>query len=145
MPSVCKMWFVIVLGLCAASCAPIKIKDHEFYGDMGKFGAVKVHSLFTEIPPVRIYQPEWDQMRIGMVCTSADTIADIQATVDKLCTRSNQCDYEEMQKARSSMRNLLTVQRRFGVKVKPHVMRVFEFRSQATARVGDPSVSGSDR
>lgn len=120
------MRIAILLSLFLFACSPVKVRDHIFYGDMGKFGAVGVHSLFTDIPPVRVYQPAWDQMRIGMVCTTADTIAEIQATVDKLCTSSKRCDYEKMEKTRSSMRNLLTVQKRFGVKVKPWVMETFE-------------------
>ena len=124
--------FVFLLGLwmILSSCAPVKIKDYEMYGDMGRFGATKVHTLFTNIPPERIYQPEWDNLRLGMVCTPAANIADIQATVDKLCAKNTtNCDYEK-QKAianfKKNMRLTLIAMRRAGADISNEVMEAFK-------------------
>lgn len=108
----CKKLFAIILAsLTASGCSTIKIKDYEMYGDMGRFGAAKVHTLFTEIPPERIYQPAWDDLRIGMICSPANNIADIQATVDKLCVENpGKCDYEKMQNFRASLKSLQEMQ-----------------------------------
>jgi hypothetical protein len=109
-----------------SSCSTVKIKDYEMFGDLGKFGAIKVHTLFTEIPPVKILKPEWDDLRIGMVCTDANSIADIQATVDKLCARNpNACDYEKMANFKASMRKVIRAQQLAGAFVDSYTVAVF--------------------
>lgn len=70
---------------CSSLKEKIKIQNYEFYGDKGVLGATMVESLKPEKPGVRIPKAEWDQRRLGMVCTSAANIADIQANIDRLC------------------------------------------------------------
>lgn len=84
------------------------------YGDLGKFGAMKAHTLFTEIKPVRVPQPEWDALRIGMTCTDTANIADMQAVIDKMCAKTKKCDYEQMQAFKLSVRNIMVAQQRIG-------------------------------
>lgn len=122
--------FSVLAFLLLTSCAPVKVKDYEMYGDMGRFGATKVHTLFTDIPPVRIYQPEWDDLRIGMVCTKAENIADIQATVDKLCAKNpNHCTYEKRQAIanfKRQMRLALRAMKRAGAVYSANIDEAFK-------------------
>lgn len=103
-----KRLFVIVLALSVLSCSRQKIvvKDYEFFGDKGRFGATKVWSLSTERPGVKIPKSQWDEIRIGMVCTKAENITDIQTNIDKLCAaNTTTCWYvkEEFQKIQAAL------------------------------------------
>lgn len=92
-----KTLFAITLASCLASCAgknTITVPNYEFYGDKGKYGATKVESLHPEKPGVRIPKSEWDEIRIGMVCTKGTNITDMQANIDKLCAKNSfACSY----------------------------------------------------
>jgi uncharacterized protein YciU (UPF0263 family) len=85
-----KKLFVIALALSALSCKSqqIIVGNYKFYGDKGKFGATEVESLHPEKPGVKIQKQEWDEKRIGMVCTDGANIADMQANIDKLCVKN---------------------------------------------------------
>jgi len=119
----------LLLLFILTACAPIQIKDYTMYGDEGKFGAVEEHTLLTNIPPKQIDKGPWDDMRIGMVCTAANNIADIQATVDKLCNRHpNECDYQtqaRIKNAKTSMYMMLAAMKRKGLRIDDNLMRVF--------------------
>lgn len=90
--------------LTLSGCGAEPIKDHLACGDEGKFGAVCVHTLFTQIKPVHISKADWDAMRIGMISFSASDVSDIQKTVDDLCSKhAGACDYQAYQAATAAM------------------------------------------
>ncbi len=106
-----KTWLRIAPLLLMVSCSPIQINDHVFYGDKGIHGATAVHSLKTEIPPVRIAKPEWDKLRIGMICTDADTVADLQASIDKLCSQNKSMCYYAKDGVDTAKKTLSNIQK----------------------------------
>lgn len=106
-----KILFVITLGFLSASCAgkkAITVPNIYFYGDKGKFGATRVESLNPQKPGYRMPKSEWDEKRIGMVCTEAKNVTNLQLIVDMACaSNSFACNYAkeavvEVQKALSS-------------------------------------------
>lgn len=103
-----KDWFKITMAwLILSGCAAESIKDHTAYGDEGKFGAVAVHTLFTQIPPAHIGKADWDQMRIGMVCFNGADVNEMQKVIDDLCTKqTGACSYEAYQNAKIAMATL---------------------------------------
>lgn len=103
-------YLVISLSLIFSSCSPIEIKDYVFCGDLGRFGATCVHSLKTEIPAKRIMKTDWDAMRIGYVCTEANTIADIQASIDKLCNKNKSMCYYAKEGVDTAKKTLTNIQ-----------------------------------
>lgn len=90
MKSALRMPFVAILLLSGASCSAQKIvvPNMEFFGDKGKYGSTKVESQHPEKPGVRLLKSEWDELRIGMVCTPAKNITEMQLIIDKLCTKN---------------------------------------------------------
>lgn len=103
-----KLLSIALVLFAVSGCgSPEKVRDRIFYGDKGKFGATAVHTLRTDIPPKRIYKAEWDDLRIGMICGTADDINDLIVLIDKLCNKdSNNCDYEAVEGAKKAMRQL---------------------------------------
>jgi uncharacterized protein YpuA (DUF1002 family) len=63
---------------------------------MGPQGAVWFETLSEDTGTVD--KPTWDAMRIGMACTTTDTLAEIKAELEKLCSTTS-CDYEKVQNA----------------------------------------------
>lgn len=76
----------------ATSCA-IPIRDQEWCADMAQDGASCFHTLTTGSRVLT--KQEWDDIRVGQLCTSPTTFADIKATVEKLCHASKNCVYEK--------------------------------------------------
>jgi hypothetical protein len=74
------------------------VQDETIYGDKGPLGATAVHTLssqMTEIP-----KPAWDTMRVGMLCESAGTFADVKTAFEQLCTMVGpECTVEVQQTA----------------------------------------------
>jgi hypothetical protein len=88
---------LITMGalLLSSSCARVKIKDEDIYGDKGADGAVEVHLLSegqADIP-----KAVWDKLRFGMACISRQALGDLKAEIMELCSYSNDCDYEVQQ------------------------------------------------
>lgn len=81
------------MGLLVLSCA-VPIKNQRWFGDVGPGGAVWFETLTSAHG--QIDKPTWDQMRIGMACTTTDTLAEIKSEIEKLCS-SAPCDYEKVQ------------------------------------------------
>jgi hypothetical protein len=72
------------------ACAVI-IKDAEVCGDLGN-SASCFHTLSNESRDLS--QQEWDAMRVGMLCTSADSFANWKSALEKLCHQTGNCTYE---------------------------------------------------
>lgn len=82
-----------LLALFLTSCAnQVPIKNSRWFADVGSQGAIWADTLTTDQGSVA--QPQWDDMRFGMLCTEASTYADWKAVIEKLCSVSNVCTYE---------------------------------------------------
>lgn len=106
---------IALASLTLSGCGSIKIKDFLVYGDKGKFGATGVHTLCdTErCPPVLLKKAQWDELRIGMVCTDANNFADMQANIDRFCAKNpNVCEYEEVVKAKAALSRIVRAAKR---------------------------------
>lgn len=81
--------------LLSSSCA-VPIKNERWYGDVGPKGAIWFETL-SELSG-SVSKEDWDQMRIGMACTTTDVVGEIKAEIEKLCSKT-QCDYEKVEEA----------------------------------------------
>lgn len=66
---------------------------------MGEFGATCAHTLTTDTRDLD--KATWDQIRFGMVCESSDSFSDWKAVIEKLCSISGRCSYEEKQQVQN--------------------------------------------
>jgi hypothetical protein len=79
---------------------------------MGEDGATCFHT-FT--PDTRdLTKPEWDELRFGQLCTSADTFADWKVTIEKLCSASQRCTYKQAKNLRKIIAALEKVKDKTG-------------------------------
>jgi hypothetical protein len=62
---------------------------------MGEYGATCAHTLTTETRDLD--KSTWDETRFGWVCESSDSFADWKAVIEKLCSVSGRCTYQEKQ------------------------------------------------
>jgi hypothetical protein len=74
----------------------VQISDSEWCGDAGSLGASCFHTLSDQERDIE--KDQWDQERFGMVCTSAETLAEWKAAILKLCKDTKRCDYETKKK-----------------------------------------------
>lgn len=81
--------------LILSGCA-VTIENQRWYGDEGADGAVWFETLTTATG--HIDKPTWDQMRVGMACTTTDTFATIKAEIEKLCSVTK-CRYSDVEEA----------------------------------------------
>jgi len=79
------------MGLLLLSSCTVNIKDETLYWDAGDAGAVTAN--FLTPGSSMITQPAWDNMREGMACVSSDTVADLKAELEQLCSLCNCCTY----------------------------------------------------
>lgn len=89
-------WFITtaLLSLLLSGCA-VKVKNERWYGDLGNQGAVYFETLSNSTGAIS--KPEWDAMRVGMACTSTDTLAEIKKEIEQLCS-ATPCNYEAVKK-----------------------------------------------
>lgn len=76
-----------------SGCA-VQIKNERWYGDLGNQGAIYFETLTNVTGSVD--KAIWDALRVGMACTSTDTLAEIKKEIEELCS-STACDYEKVQ------------------------------------------------
>lgn len=74
------------------SCGHIPIKNQEWCGDLGQFGADCFNTLNENHR--QIFKEDWDKERFGMLCTKASNFADVKETILKLCRAYKNCTYE---------------------------------------------------
>lgn len=85
------IWTALLL-LMLNGCA-VQIKNERWYGDLGPRGAIYFETLSNATGSVS--KAEWDAMRVGMACTTTDTLAEIKKEIEELCS-STACDYEKV-------------------------------------------------
>ena len=85
-------WVLVASStLAVASTCSTKVKNVEFCRDKGKFGAVCAYWLNARDTKRLIPLSEWNQKRLGMVCTSEEGMGNVKALVEKLCQQSKSC------------------------------------------------------
>lgn len=75
------------------NCATVAIHDEEFCGDAGPDGASCFHFLTTDSRDIP--KQAWDVMREGMICESTQAFSDWKADIEKLCSISHRCTYDQ--------------------------------------------------
>lgn len=75
-----------------SGCA-VPIQNQRWYGDEGSQGAVWFETLTADTG--KVDKTDWDQMRLGMACTTTDTLAEIKSEIEKLCS-ATACDYQKV-------------------------------------------------
>lgn len=100
-----------------SSCARVKITDREFCADMGPDGA----SCFTTLTGTEreINPNDWEDYRLGMICSKADTFAEWKKAIAKLCRYSRRCTFETKKKINRFGQNIEEV------KVKIHEKNLY--------------------
>lgn len=93
-----------------SGCANVPIVDHAFYGDLVSDGATEFHFLTSETHDYD--KPTWDSMRGGMICEQPDVFADWKADLEKLCSISNRCTYQQKQALQDFYSRVQSVQKR---------------------------------
>jgi len=75
------------------NCANVPIPNQEWCGDMGSLGA----TCFKTLTPDKrdIPKTQWDNERIGEVCTTLDNFGQVKAIIEKLCNDTQLCTYEQ--------------------------------------------------
>lgn len=81
------------MALPLLSCG-VPIKNERWFGDVGPGGAVWFETL-TDAQG-QVDKQTWDSMRVGMACTTTDTLSEIKSEIEKLCSATT-CDYETVQ------------------------------------------------
>jgi hypothetical protein len=87
-----KSVFVLLFVFLLNSCAKVPIKNSEWCGDLGSEGASCFNTLNDNSRDIS--KEEWDQERIGMICTKPQTFQELQSAILKLCKASKRCTYE---------------------------------------------------
>lgn len=62
-------------------------------GPAGAFCFKMVSEAEREVP-----KPQWDQERVGMLCTSGENFSEFKGALLKLCKETKLCKYEEVEK-----------------------------------------------
>jgi hypothetical protein len=89
-----KIGFISLLLL---SCSQVKIKDSEWCGDAGPYGASCFKTLSDNSRDIE--KEEWDKERFGMICTKAENFAEWKIAILKLCKMAGRrCKYDVKQK-----------------------------------------------
>lgn len=82
----CVILFVLT------SCGNVTIKNQEWCGDLGSLGA---ECFSTNTDDERsLNKPEWDALRVGWVCSSADNFGDVKKAILKLCEKCRCCSFD---------------------------------------------------
>lgn len=84
--------FLLLLVL-TLSCAKVAVKNTEWCGDMGEFGAACFNTQNKDERSMN--KAEWDTERFGMLCTTPESFAHWKAVILKLCDEEKRCTYEE--------------------------------------------------
>lgn len=91
-----KINFVILLSFLS-SCSHIEIKNSEWCGDLGSYGASCFNTLSEDTRDIN--NEHWNEERFGMICTKPQTFADWKKAILKLCRLNpGRCSFEDKKK-----------------------------------------------
>lgn len=101
-----RLLFILMAALLLESCGTITVKDEILYGNKGMLGAVEYHTLAATQKEVSF--EDWMQtLRTQpMVCTSVNTVADVKAAFEQMCSICNCCSYDTTEAAETLFSNL---------------------------------------
>lgn len=83
----------VLLFAISFGCARVEIRDGELCGDMGQDGAACFHTLSDAERDLTA--PEWNVTRFGWICGSSQSISEMLAALEKLCSLTWRCSHEE--------------------------------------------------
>jgi len=87
----------ILLSFLVSNCARVKIKNSEWCGDLGEYGASCFNTNndnYRDIP-----KNEWDKERFGMICTRAENYKEWKSAIEKLCKLAKfRCTFEDKER-----------------------------------------------
>jgi hypothetical protein len=95
-----KNYSVILLCLTSLTgCKHITITDSIWYGSLGSQGAVLEHTLTSTQTTLTLEQfaELWDNLSDPLICTNSSVFATWKANLEKLCSDSNSCSYNDTQ------------------------------------------------
>lgn len=89
---------ILFLLILVSSCGhKVEIKDNEWCGDLGPYGATCTKMLSEE--QRELTKEEWDTERFGMICGKAEAFANLKSVIQKLCVKNKKCEYEKIEQA----------------------------------------------
>jgi hypothetical protein len=89
------MLFCITMGMLTLNaCGSVAVKDETLYFDEGSSGAHVAHFLTPGTSDIE--KDQWDFLREGMVCLSAQAFGDFKKEFEQMCTLIT-CDYQTRQ------------------------------------------------
>lgn len=74
----------ILFSLVLSGCS-VSVPNIEFCRDKGKIGALCAYWLNAAQTKRKVSLVEWNQKRLGMVCTSEKGMGNINAIIESLC------------------------------------------------------------
>lgn len=88
-----KILFLLIL----VSCETAKVKNSEWCGDLGPYGATCFKIISEE--KRELDKLSWDEERFGMICGKAEAFANLKEVIQKLCYKNKKCEYEKIEQA----------------------------------------------
>lgn len=95
-----RVLFLLIL----TSCGSVKIKDSEWCGDLGEYGATCITMLSNH--QRELDKVSWDEERFGMICGKAEAFGDLKGAIQKLCYKNKKCEYEKIEQATKFLQGL---------------------------------------
>jgi hypothetical protein len=89
-----------MMGLLALNaCKTVTIDDSIWYGSLGSQGAVAEHVLQSGSTVITLEQfaALWDNTSDPLICTNSSVFAAWKSDLEKLCSDSNDCSYDDTQ------------------------------------------------
>lgn len=77
------------------NCAHVNVPDSEWCGDKGNLGAHCSHLLTVQTRDIP--KDQWDVERFGMACTKLENMTALKGVVEKLCSQTKDCTYQQKQ------------------------------------------------
>ena len=88
---------ILFISLFLFGCSQVKIKDSEWCGDAGPYGASCFNTLSDNTRDIE--KEQWDEERFGMICTKSSNFAEWKTAILKLCKMAGRrCKYDVQKK-----------------------------------------------
>jgi hypothetical protein len=111
-----------MMGVLQFSCSKVLISDSVWIGSLGSQGGVKVHSL-ANAPSTTITLAEfaalWDSSADPLICTNSSVFASWKADLEKLCSDTNKCTYNDLAAVQTASKIIGNVLERHKAALKP--------------------------
>lgn len=88
----------VLTPIFLVNCGTVEIKDSEWVGSLGAVGGVSYHTLTDETHDLSHDEiiAKWNDLSKPQVMTSVDTLTEWKSDIEKLCSNSGQCTYEQI-------------------------------------------------